>query len=316
MDATPVIVASGLKKNFNSFEAVKGINFKIYPGECFGFLGPNGAGKTSTMRMIYCFSPVSGGLLRVLNHDVMQQPRKIKARLGVVPQEDNLDPDLTVFQNLRLYASYFDIPEKEAARRSEELIQFLSLQEKKKQRIDKLSGGMKRRLMVARALLNKPEVLILDEPTTGLDPQARHLIWTTLRALKASGVSMVLTTPYMEEAQRLCDRLVIMDHGRILTEGTPAKLVEEFVGKEVLEVRAGSEVLNKLKAKVERLRDAPASVFRVTTELVGDTLYLIWREKEANPLNHFPEIQDLDFHLRPASLEDVFLKLAGRELKE
>ena len=312
-----IIVATNLKKNFDSFEAVKGINFKIQQGECYGFLGPNGAGKTSTMRMIYCFSPLSGGHLRVLNFDVMMQARKIKARLGVVPQEDNLDPDLTVRQNLELYATYFDIPKVEAKRRAEELLNFLNLQEKHSQKIDKLSGGMRRRLLIARALINKPEVLILDEPTTGLDPQARHLIWNKLRALKASGVTMVLTTHYMEEAQRLCDRLVIMDQGKVLTEGSPTELVEKYVGCEVLEVHAPTPSLQKVERQVAAVLDANALLKnKLQTEIVGDTMYLLFRERDFNPLNQFPEIQKLDYHLRPASLEDVFLKLAGRELRE
>jgi len=308
MNSPAAIVASDLRKNFNSFEAVKGINFQIRRGECFGFLGPNGAGKTSTMRMIYCFSPLSGGFLSVLGMEVTREARQIKARLGVVSQEDNLDPDLTVRQNLSLYATYFDIPRAEAKRRADELLGFLSLQEKKDQKIDKLSGGMKRRLMIARALINKPEVLILDEPTTGLDPQARHLIWDKLRALKASGVTMVLTTHYMEEAQRLCDRLVIMDHGRILTEGSPSELVKKYVGREVLEIRAPRSVLLPIKARLEEKH--------YENELMRETLYVLLQHQDANILEEFPEIQGLDFHLRPASLEDVFLKLAGRELKE
>lgn len=308
MNVSSVIVASDLRKNFETFEAVKGIDFQIRRGECFGFLGPNGAGKTSTMRMIYCFSPLSAGSLWVLGMDVTREARKIKAKLGVVSQEDNLDPDLTVRQNLLLYATYFDIPRSEAKRRTDELLLFLSLQEKKDQKIDKLSGGMKRRLMIARALINKPEVLILDEPTTGLDPQARHLIWDKLRALKASGVTMVLTTHYMEEAQRLCDRLLIMDHGRILTEGGPAQLVEKFVGREVLEVRASPSRLQPLKSQL----DAKG----YENELMRETLYVLLRRKDGNILEELPEITNLDFHLRPASLEDVFLKLAGRELKE
>ncbi len=310
----PVIVARDLRKSFNSFEAVRGINFQIARGECFGFLGPNGAGKTSTMRMIYCFSPVSAGRLDVMGSDVMREPRRIKARLGVVSQEDNLDPDLSVLQNLVQYANYFDIPKAESKRRAVELLQFLSLQEKSDQKIDKLSGGMKRRLMIARALINKPEVLILDEPTTGLDPQARHLIWDKLRALKASGVTMVLTTHYMEEAQRLCDRLVIMDHGKILTEGSPAALVEKFVGREVLEVRAQNSKLKPLKVKIDALEQGGPKLRE--TELVGDTMYVLIREKDGALLEQVPEIKGLDFHLRPASLEDVFLKLAGRELRD
>ncbi|HKX11796.1 MAG TPA: ATP-binding cassette domain-containing protein [bacterium] len=308
----PVILARDLRKSFDSFEAVKSIRFDIARGECFGFLGPNGAGKTSTMRMIYCFSPVSAGRLEVMGMDVMRDARKIKAKLGVVAQEDNLDPDLTVFQNLTLYATYFDIPGAEAKSRAEELLTFLSLQEKRNQKIDKLSGGMKRRLMIARALINRPEVLILDEPTTGLDPQARHLIWDKLRALKASGVTMVLTTHYMEEASRLCDRLVIMDHGRILTEGEPPALIEKYVGREVLEIRAPNAALQPLKQAV----DAEDGHANRETELVGDTLYVLIREKNGALLEKMPEIQKLDFHLRPASLEDVFLKLAGRELRD
>jgi len=310
----PVIVARDLRKSFNAFEAVRGINFQIARGECFGFLGPNGAGKTSTMRMIYCFSPVSAGRLEVMGFDVMNEPRRIKGRLGVVSQEDNLDPDLSVLQNLVQYANYFDVPKVEAKSRATELLKFLSLQEKSDQKIDKLSGGMKRRLMIARALINRPEVLILDEPTTGLDPQARHLIWDKLRALKASGVTMVLTTHYMEEAQRLCDRLVIMDHGKILTEGSPAALVEKFVGREVLEIRANQAALKPLKAKIDALEKGGAKLREA--ELVGDTMYVLIREKDGSLLEQVPEIQGLDFHLRPASLEDVFLKLAGRELRD
>ncbi|HCU24896.1 MAG TPA: ABC transporter, partial [Deltaproteobacteria bacterium] len=274
--------------------------------------GPNGAGKTSTMRMIYCFSPVSAGKLEVMGMDVMRAARKIKAKLGVVSQEDNLDPDLTVLQNLVLYATYFDVPTSEARRRAEELLTFLSLQEKRHQKIDKLSGGMKRRLMIARALINSPEVLILDEPTTGLDPQARHLIWDKLRALKAGGVTMVLTTHYMEEAHRLCDRLVIMDHGKILTEGEPGALVEKYVGREVLEIRASHGILQTLKNSI----DTEAGHAARETELVGDTLYVLIREPDGTLLEKVPEIQKFDFHLRPASLEDVFLKLAGRELRD
>ncbi len=314
---SPVIVAANLQKNFNSLEAVGGISFQIQHSECFGCLGPNGAGKTSTMRMIYCFSPLSGGHLRVLNYDVMKHPRRIKAKLGVVPQEDNLDPDLTVRQNLELYATYFDIPKDEASLRTDELLGFLSLQEKAAQKIDKLSGGMRRRLLIARALINKPEVLILDEPTTGLDPQARHLIWDKLRALKAGGVTMVLTTHYMEEAARLCDRLVIMDLGKILTEGTPKALVEKYVGKEVLEVHAAKGVLQSLKANVDSAEESARSVPKAwETEMVGDSLYIMFRERDVNPLNQFPQIQQLDYIMRPATLEDVFLKVAGHELKE
>ena len=312
-----IIVASKLSKKFDNFEAVKGIDFEIKRGECFGFLGPNGAGKTSTMRMIYCFSPLSGGSLSVLGLDVMKKPREIKAKLGVVSQEDNLDPDLSVWQNLLLYASYFDIPEKEARARAEELLDFLSLQEKREQRINKLSGGMRRRLLIGRALIKRPKVLILDEPTTGLDPQARHMIWSKLRALKASGVTMVLTTHYMEEAQQLCDRLVIMDHGKILTQGSPQELIEHYVGKEVLEVRAASKALEALKTKIDSVETLNGSGRPAReTERVGDALYIMLRKRDLNPLDQYPEILETDYRLRPAGLEDVFLKLAGHELRD
>jgi len=313
----PIIAATNLQKRFNSFVAVDSIDFSILPGECFGFLGPNGAGKTSTMRMIYCFSPPTQGNLRVLNYDVNRNPREIKARLGIVPQEDNLDPDLSVRQNLLLYATYFDIPRAEAQRRSDELLDFLSLQEKRDQKIDKLSGGMRRRLLISRSLINKPEVLILDEPTTGLDPQARHLIWHKLRALKESGVTMVLTTHYMEEASRLCDRLVIMNQGRILAEGSPGQLVARFVGEEVLELRARDAALKDLQKRVEEDPRIPRSQDQSSpTELVADTLYIRLPKRDFKILDYYPEMKELDCHLRPASLEDVFLKLTGRELRD
>jgi lipooligosaccharide transport system ATP-binding protein len=318
MSVSPVvIVASQLHKSFNGLEAVKDMSFQIRRGECYGFLGPNGAGKTTTMRMIYCFSSPSSGELRVLDYDVTQNARGIKARLGVVPQEENLDPDLSVFQNLLLFATYFDIPKKEAARRAEELLDFLSLQEKRDQKIERLSGGMKRRLLIARALINEPEVLILDEPTTGLDPQARHLIWHKLRMLKSSGVTMVLTTHYMEEAQRLCDRLNIMDRGRMLAEGQPDRLVEQYAGREVLEVRAEQPVLEGLRDRILQDGRVPFSGDRSRmVELVGDTLYTRLLERDFKILDLYPEVQQLDFRLRPATLEDVFLNLTGRELRD
>ncbi len=292
------------------------MDFQIARGECFGFLGPNGAGKTSTMRMIYCFSHPSSGSLSVLGYDVVREPRRVKARLGVVSQEDNLDPDLSVLQNLKLYATYFDIPKREAHERAVELLEFFALMEKRDQKIDQLSGGMRRRLLIARALINRPEVLILDEPTTGLDPQARHLIWQKLRSLKASGVTMVLTTHYMEEASRLCDRLVVMDHGKVLTEGTPEELVKRHVGREILEIRGDSEALQILLEKMKqepRLEIAQKPGF---AEWGGDTLYLRLDGGDLRILELFPEIRRWDHHLRPATLEDVFLHLAGRELRD
>ncbi|MBI2336189.1 MAG: ABC transporter ATP-binding protein [Deltaproteobacteria bacterium] len=223
----PIISAKNLTKTFNSFVAVNAINFEVRRGEYYGLLGPNGAGKTSTMKMIYCMSPVGGGTLEVLNYNVMVNPRQIKQNIGVVSQEDNLDPDLSVLANLQMYASYFDIPKAIATERADELLSFLNLKDFAKYKIDKISGGMRRRLMIARALINQPKLLILDEPTTGLDPQARHLIWGKLRQLKQQGVTMVLTTHYMEEAELLCDRIALMDGGKILIEDSPQKLIQD-----------------------------------------------------------------------------------------
>ncbi len=306
-DRAPVISARSLKKNFYELQAVVGIDFEVHHGECFGFLGPNGAGKTSTMRMIYCFSPPSGGTLEVFGREVQHHARDIKARLGVVPQEDLLDSYLTVEENLLLYAHYFDLPPKEAKRRSEELLAFFSLSEKKSKKLNELSGGMRRRLLIARALINRPDLLVLDEPTTGLDPQARHLIWQKLRSLKSSGVTMVLTTHYMEEAAQLCDRLVVMDHGKILSMGTPNQLIRDHVGREVVEIRGSGPQLQDLRGRID-------GHYRV--EGVGDTLFVFLGETHHELWNEIPEIKAMDFHLRPATLEDVFLTLTGRELRD
>ncbi len=304
----PIVVAKNLVKKFTNLTAVDRIDFQIEEGESFGFLGPNGAGKTSTMKMIYCFSAVTEGELSVMGCDVKKEALTIKRQLGVVPQEDSLDPDLTVIENLVIYANYFNIPKKEARHRAEELLEFLQLEEKKNEKIPKLSGGMKRRLVIARALMNRPRLLVLDEPTTGLDPQARLLIWNKLRNLKKNGVSMILTTHYMEEAARLCDRLVIMDHGKILAQGSPLGLIEKYVGKEVYEVRGVREVLTSLKESY-RKRDFDVECF-------GDTLYLFVRDGMSSMEELFRELKDFDFHHRMASLEDVFLKVSGRELRE
>jgi lipooligosaccharide transport system ATP-binding protein len=309
MTLDPVISANQLRKNFGTLVAVAGIDFQIFPGECFGFLGPNGAGKTSTMRMIYCFSPLSAGSLKVFGRPVQSSPREIKSRIGVVPQDDLLDTYLTVRENLLLYAHYFDVPKKDAERRAQELLDFFSLGEKANQPLNQLSGGMRRRLLIARALINQPDLLVLDEPTTGLDPQARHLIWAKLRALKSHGVTMVLTTHYMEEAGQLCDRLVIMDQGKILAQESPQALVEKHVGKEVMEIRGPEKVLAMLKDKIKVNGIQP-------TELVADTLYVRLRDRDHKLWEAYPEIRELDFHCRPATLEDVFLKLTGRELRD
>lgn len=221
----PLIVGKNLVKKFGALTAVDGISFEVRPGDCFGFLGPNGAGKTTTMKMIFGFSPMTAGRLTVFGLSVSDHPREIKRRIGVVPQENSLDPDLTVLQNLMMYARYFDLPKKQARERAEELLEFFHLQEKTADRIDRLSGGMKRRLLIARALINRPELLILDEPTTGLDPQSRHVMWDRLQGLKRQGVTTVLTTHYMEEAAQLCDRLVVIDFGKVMEEGGPDELV-------------------------------------------------------------------------------------------
>ena len=232
-----MVEAHKLEKRFGDFVAVDGVDFTIEAGESFGFLGPNGAGKTSTMRMISCISPVSGGTLRVLGMDPATEGAQIRARMGLVPQEDSLDLDLTVLDNLMIYGRYFDMPKKVIRQRADQLLEFAQLTERANDRVDPLSGGMKRRLTIARALISDPDLLILDEPTTGLDPQARHLLWDRLYRLKQQGVTLVITTHYMDEAEQLCDRLVVMDKGRFAAEGSPRQLIEHHATKEVVELR-------------------------------------------------------------------------------
>jgi lipooligosaccharide transport system ATP-binding protein len=304
----PIIIAHQLFKCFGDLVAVNRIDFEIQEGECFGFLGPNGAGKTSTMKMIYCFSPVTGGNLKVMGKEVQVEASEIKRSMGVVPQEDNLDPDLSVIDNLTMYAHYFDIPKKEATQRAEELLDFLQLGEKRGEPIGHLSGGMKRRLVIARGLINKPKILILDEPTTGLDPQARHLIWNKLRNLKKSGVTMVLTTHYMEEAAQLCDRLVIMNEAKILAQGSPQELIQKYAGREVYEIRASKSALNQLRESFHKQG--------FDAERHEETLYLFVRDGSELSVEILNRVKDLDFHHRMSTLEDVFLKVAGRELRE
>jgi lipooligosaccharide transport system ATP-binding protein len=234
--AEMIIEARGLTKRYGDLIAVNGISFQVRRGECFGFLGPNGAGKTTTMRMIYGFSPLNDGDLSVFGLTVQREMREIKRRIGIAPQELSLDPDLRVTQNLLLYARYFDIPAKEARRRAEELLRFFHLEDKRGEPIDRLSGGMKRRLLIARSLINRPELLILDEPTTGLDPQSRHLMWDRLKSLREQGVTTVLTTHYMEEASELCDRIVVIDYGKIIEEGRPTDLIRKHGVKNLEEM--------------------------------------------------------------------------------
>ncbi len=303
----PLVSASKLTKKYGDLVAVDGIDFEILEGECFGFLGPNGAGKTTTVRMIHCVSPLTSGTLTVAGHPAAIDNRALKQITGVIPQEINLDNDLTVFENLVVFARFFDIGRREAKPRIAELLRFVELEAKAGSKISDLSTGMKRRLLIARALINRPRVIVADEPTTGLDPQARHLIWQRLRQLKSQGTTLVLTTQYMEEAQQLCDRLVVMYQGKILKAGTPSRLVEEEIGREVVEVRMPPEddarILNELSA------------FSCVPERVGDTLYFYCRD--GHPLMRKLLELDLPNTLnRPATLEDVFLKLTGRSLHE
>ncbi len=304
---TAAIVARQLTKTYGDFAAVKGISFEIGEGECFAFLGPNGAGKTTTVQMIHCVSPISGGSVTVLGETAGLDNRKIRAFTGVIPQEINLDSGLTVRENLLVFARFFDIPGGEAKKRVDELLEFVELTAKVKSKIDELSTGMKRRLLVARALLNKPKLIIADEPTTGLDPQARHLIWQRLRLLKSRGATIVLTTQYMEEAEQLCDRLVVMNDGHILKEGSPRRLVEDEIGKEIVEIRIAAD-------QDERLIPLAADC-SCGYERVGDTLYFHC----ANGHDLVKKLVDLglpNVRNRPATLEDVFLKLTGRTLVE
>ncbi|HEU0168783.1 MAG TPA: ABC transporter ATP-binding protein [Chloroflexota bacterium] len=306
MSPSSVIVsARGLTKRFGAFEAVRGIDFDVHRQECFGFLGPNGAGKTSTLKMIYCASPVTAGHLTVRGLDVMRQPRQVKSLLGVAAQSDNLDPDLTVRHNLRVHARYFDIPGEVAAERAEGLLTLFQLQSKAEAQVKELSGGMKRRLVIARALINEPDILLLDEPTTGLDPQARHLVWQKVSALKAAGTTLLLTTHYMDEAARLCDRLVIMNHGLILAEGTPAELTLRFAGREALEVRSNADDRKRLLAQLAADPD------HVRTADVEDALFLF--SDDATELRERLGLER-GFVQRPSTLEDVFLTLTGSGL--
>jgi lipooligosaccharide transport system ATP-binding protein len=302
------VVARGVVKRFGTVEAVRGVDFEVAERECFGFLGPNGAGKTTLMRMVSCTSPLTAGELSVLGLPV-SAGRDIRRRMGVVPQENNLDEEVSVLDNLLIYAKYFDIPRKIAHPTAEELLHFVALQDKKDWRIERLSGGMKRRLLIARSLMNEPDVLILDEPTTGLDPQARHLVWQKLRSLKRQGVTLLLTTHYMDEAAQLCDRLVIMHEGRILVEGAPRDLVAREISPQVIEViepspeaARGLQDLVGLADRVEQLADR---WLLYTAD--GDGLLAKVRGVVPDPAAVW---------LRGATLEDVFLQLTGRGLLE
>jgi lipooligosaccharide transport system ATP-binding protein len=302
----PVIEARGLTKKFGGFTAVDAIDFQVFRGECLGFLGPNGAGKTTTINMVDCVSPPTAGRLTVAGLDAGREARAIKEIIGVAPQEDNLDPDFSSFHNLVVYARYFDIPKITARKRAEELLSFVQLSEKKGVLIGNLSSGMKRRLILARALINEPRILILDEPTTGLDPQARHLIWEKVRDLKSKDVTIVLTTHYMDEAYRLCDRTIIMDNGRIIEQGVPRELIAKHIGAEVLEVPDHEEIKRYIASEF------PDALMETINERI--------QVFSARPRGVFDRIMD-QFKsrgaiMRDANLEDVFLKLTGRRLRE
>ena len=304
-----LIVASGLTKRFDGFTAVDSIDFEVRRGEVFGFLGPNGAGKTSTMRMIGCTSPRTDGMLTVMGMDPAQEPAAIKARIGVVPQIDNLDIELTVRENLEMYSRYFDVPREVAAERIDELLDFVQLAEREKDKVEPLSGGMKRRLTIARALVNQPDLLLLDEPTTGLDPQARHLVWDRLYRLKQRGVTLVVTTHYMDEAEQLCDRLVVMDNARIVAEGSPRDLISRYSTREVLELRLSDDARARLEGSLDGLADR--------VEWLPDRVLLYTETGEAT-LSKITDggVQPESALVRRASLEDVFLTLTGRSLVE
>ena len=309
MSGEPLIHARGLVKRFGSFAAVNGIDVDVHPGEAFGFLGPNGAGKSSTMRMIGCVSPPSGGTLRVLGLDPVKDGPAVRARLGVCPQQDSLDPYLTVLDNLVVYAGYFRIPRALARARAEELLDFVQLTDRARDKVEPLSGGMKRRLTIARALVNEPDLVLLDEPTTGLDPQARHLVWERLFRLKQRGVTLVLTTHYMDEAEQLCDRLVVMDGGRIVAEGSPRSLIAEHTTREVLELRFATDELAGYAGKLSGIGDR--------VEVLPDRILVYAEDGDAAASAvHRRELAPTSVLVRRASLEDVFLTLTGRTLVE
>jgi lipooligosaccharide transport system ATP-binding protein len=307
VDDHALIHARGLTKRFDGRTAVDGIDVDVARGEAFGFLGPNGAGKTSTMRMIGCVSPVTGGALLVLGMDPAVDGPRIRARLGVVPQDNALDTYLTVRDNLNIYGRYFGLSRRAGRERAEELLEFVQLTERADDRVDALSGGMQRRLVIARSLINEPEILLLDEPTTGLDPQARHLLWDRLFRLKQRGVTLVLTTHYMDEAEELCDRLVVMDQARIVAEGSPRALIERFSAPEVLELRLGE---GRHEATANRVEDLAQRV-----EVLRDRLLLYVDNGDRALLAvHDRGVEPVSCLVRRSTLEDVFLRLTGRTL--
>jgi lipooligosaccharide transport system ATP-binding protein len=303
-----LVRARGLTKRFGSFTAVDGIDFDLYKGEAFGFLGPNGAGKSSTMRMIGCVSPPTQGELTIFGADPVRDGAAIRARLGVVPQEDTLDVELTVRENLLVYGRYFGISRDVIRERTAQLLEFVQLSDRARDMVEPLSGGMKRRLTIARSLINDPEILILDEPTTGLDPQARHVVWDRLFRLKQRGVTLILTTHYMDEAEQLCDRLVVMDHAKIAAEGTPRELIDRYSTPEVLELRFDPTLHEQAAEKIK-------DIYSERTEVLADRILLYVLDGEGT-LARIKEmgLEPLTEFVRRSTLEDVFLHLTGRQL--
>jgi lipooligosaccharide transport system ATP-binding protein len=309
VDDAALIHARGLTKKFGDFTAVDGIDFDVAAGESFGFLGPNGAGKTSTMRMIGCVSPITAGTLRVLGMDPTTQGPQIRRRLGVVPQQDSLDMELTVEENLIIYARYFGLSYAEGRRRAAEQLDFVQLSDRAKAEVEPLSGGMKRRLTIARGLINDPDLLLLDEPTTGLDPQARHLLWDRLYRLKRQGVTLILTTHFMDEAEQLCDRLVVMDQAKIVAEGSPRDLVAKYITREVLELRFDPDTQASLDGTLDGVADR--------IEKLPDRLLLYTDDGDAAAVAvHERGLRPESVLVRRSTLEDVFLRLTGRSLIE
>jgi lipooligosaccharide transport system ATP-binding protein len=307
VSTSPPVVARDLQKRFGELVAVDGIDFSVQPGETFGFLGPNGAGKTSTMRMIGAVSPRGGGELTIFDLDPATDGPRIRQRLGVVPQEDNLDLELTVFENLLVYGRYFGIPSRDVRQRAIELLEFVQLADRRDARVEHLSGGMKRRLTIARGLINNPDLMLLDEPTTGLDPQARHVLWDRLYRLKSQGVTLVLTTHYMDEAEQLCDRLVIMDQGKIVAEGSPRQLIAEHVEREVVELRFADGKRDGVESRLEGLG--------ARLEVLPDRILVDTDDGEAAVRAvHERGIEPDSILVRRSTLEDVFLNLTGRTL--
>jgi lipooligosaccharide transport system ATP-binding protein len=298
-----VVEATDLKKRYGKFTAVAGVSFHVKAGECYGLLGPNGAGKTSIIRMMYGFSPVTAGCMRVFGLDIEREWRQIRARIGVCQQDNTLDPDLSVADNLAVFAGYFSLPAARSRARAEELLRLFALEKKRTAKVMELSGGLAKRLMIARSLINEPELLILDEPTTGLDPQSRHLLWEKLRALRKQGVTLVLTTHYMEEAAYLCDRLMIIDYGKVLVEGTPPSLIKQYVAGSAIEIEGADEALRKY-----------LNENRIQHDVLDQRIIVYAEDSAAEYIRHHFCMERCTF--RAPTLEDVFLHLTGRELRE